>query len=299
MHASSRIADAVKVALSNHRIVILSDTHLGRPGCAARSADALRPLWAGAGELIINGDLAEVHDADYRVPAARAVMRLIDLCEDDAVHLCLLSGNHDPFLSDRRYLRLFGGEVFVTHGDILHPAISPWTDHANRLKQLHADALASLEPAAQQQLEDRLGAAQFASVAKWEEFTSHPTRRPLQRKYDLALKVARVLWYWHTLPRLASDFAQKYVPQSRFFVFGHIHRAGIWHLGGRVIINTGSYDFPARPRAVVIEHGYLSVWPIIRKGDVFAYGPRPFGRYPLSQFAVDAGVPTASGASAA
>ena len=301
MDGPAPIADVHRVDSSRQRIVILSDMHLGRPGCGARCAEALRPLWAGASELVINGDLAEINDATHRVESARQVMKLIDICEADRVHLCLLSGNHDPFLSDRRYLRLFGGEVFVTHGDILHPAISPWTEHARRLKQLHENALASLEPDAQQEFAARMGAAQFASQIKWDEFVNQPepTYSWLRRKSNMAMKVARVLWYWRTLPRRAGDFAQRYTPQSRFFIFGHIHRAGIWPINGRIIINTGAYEFPSKPRGVVIEHGYLTVWPIVLKDDVFNFGPRPIGRYPLDNFAAGAGTPTADGASAA
>ena len=70
----------------HRRIVILSDTHLDRPG-AAQSADTLRPLWTDADELIINGDLAERHDASYRAAPSQLVLRLQDLC--------VLSGNHD------------------------------------------------------------------------------------------------------------------------------------------------------------------------------------------------------------
>ena len=82
------------------RIVILSDTHLGRPSCAAKSAASLRPLWNNATNLIINGDVAEVHHPDHWADAATQLLQLLDLCEKDGVALTLLSGNHDPFIGE-------------------------------------------------------------------------------------------------------------------------------------------------------------------------------------------------------
>lgn len=107
------------------RIVILSDTHMGRPEAVVRSPAELAPLWRGADSLVINGDVAEVHDPRHRVKAAGQVLELHDLCERDGVDLTLLSGNHDPYISDTRHLKLANGAVFVTHGDALHPSIAP------------------------------------------------------------------------------------------------------------------------------------------------------------------------------
>ena len=91
------------------------------------SAVALRPLWAGASNLIINGDVAEVHHPEHWADAATQLLQLLDLCEKDGVALTLLSGNHDPFIGEVRHLHLANHQVFVTHGDALHPAIAPWS----------------------------------------------------------------------------------------------------------------------------------------------------------------------------
>ena len=265
------------------RVVILSDTHLGKPGRGAKSVDALRPLWEGASEVIVNGDVAEVHDAEFRCEAARMVVRLNEYCEADNVQVTLLSGNHDPLITDRRFLRLLGGEVFVTHGDILHPAISPWIAERKLMKALHEDALAALDPSMRDQIDAQAAAAQIAELKKWDWHAEHDHERPPKWKRMLSLgkKVPKILWYWHTLPRVASRFAAKHVPECRFFIFGHIHRSGIWQLGGRTIINTGSYDFPSKPRGVVIEAGELRVHPIQLRSDVYTFGE------PLRVFALE------------
>ena len=265
------------------RIVILSDTHLATPGRGAGSADTLRPLWQGAAELILNGDVAEITDAAVRGPAARQVVRLLELAEADGVKVTLISGNHDPLLTDRRYLRLAQREVFITHGDILHPAISPWTEHAKQLQRLHADAVLSLDPAKARDIDHQLAACQHASSLQWDHYVNHPsTRQPpdtamqrlmqhprfrrASRRGAQASKVAKAVYYWHTIPRRAMGFANRFAPESRFFVFGHIHRAGVWvdrsaaaPPGGRVIINTGAYQTPRNPRAVVIQGNQLEI----------------------------------------
>ncbi len=260
------------------RIVILSDTHLSTPGRGAASAHALRPLWQGAQELILNGDVAEIADEKLRVPAARQVVRLLELAEADGVKVTLISGNHDPLITDRRYLRLAEREIFVTHGDILHPAISPWTEHAKQLQRLHADAVLSLDPGKARDMDHQLAACQHASSLQWDHFvtrpggasahsaTAHPRLRQLRWRVAQATKLAKALYYWHTIPRRAMGFARRFAPESRFFVFGHIHRAGIWidrspgsPAGGRLIINTGAYQTPRNPRAVIIEGHRLAV----------------------------------------
>ncbi|MEM9420002.1 MAG: metallophosphoesterase family protein [Planctomycetota bacterium] len=301
------------------RIVILSDTHLANPGRGAGSAKALRTLWEGASEVIFNGDVAEIADEKLRGPAARQVVELLDLAEADGVKLTFISGNHDPLLTDRRYLRLANREVFLTHGDILHPAISPWTDHAKHLQALHADAVLSLDPDKARDIDHQLAACQHASVVQWDHFVTKPhghedanalrrglerfgIGRKLNRRSSQGVKMAKALYYWHTIPRRAMGFARRFAPESRFFIFGHIHRAGIWHDdkpltigndvvvpdGGRYIINTGAYQTPRNPRAVVIDGCELSVWPVKYNLQGHRFGEKPLAQYTLKTPAVAA-----------
>lgn len=291
---------------SDGRIVILSDTHLANPGRGAHSAAALRPLWQGADELVINGDVAEVADEHLRGAAARQVVELLRLAEVDGVRVTLISGNHDPLITDRRYLRLAQREVFLTHGDILHPAISPWTDHGKDMARLHADAVMSLDPAKARDMDAQLAACKHASAAQWDEFVTRPhkpgslanfvpyrVRRPLAQKAALARKLVKAAYYWQTIPRRAMGFARRFAPESRFFVFGHIHRAGIWTDPGagpngqdRYIINTGAYQNPRNPRAVVIQGQDLSVWPVVFNTAGHRLGPKPLAEYRLNTPAV-------------
>ena len=251
------------------RTVILSDTHLAGNGQGAGSADALRPLWEGADELILNGDTAELSHPTQRGAAARQIMRIQDLCEKDGVRLSFLSGNHDPLITDRRFLRLCSGEVFLTHGDMLHPAISPWTSYAKELREMHQDALSQLDLMDRARLDQQAMAAAHASNLKWDHLAEHemPALGPIADKFDKARKVAKVLWFWHRLPKLAARFAQRYAPEARFFIFGHIHRAGVWQFGHQTIINTGAYHCPRRPHAVVLNDQTLTMHRVIYDAD--------------------------------
>jgi len=266
----------------DRRIIIISDTHLGSRGSPA--PEALRPLWADADELIVNGDLAQLHDPACRTAAARHVLRLQALCEEDGVTLTVLSGNHDPQLTDVRHLTLCDGRVFITHGDVLHPAISPWNGTDTVLHALNEEALAALDRPQRSALPAQLAAAQHAAHLNW-EVPAHPQRQPALagRLVENARKIAATLWYWQILPRRAADFAGQYAPEARFFIFGHIHRAGIWQFDDLTVINTGCWHFPFRPRAVVIESGRLSVWPVRPAGaGVYQFRDHPLAEYTLT-----------------
>jgi predicted phosphodiesterase len=266
------------------RIVIVSDLHLGRRRHAAKSAESLRSLWDGADRLIVNGDVAEVHHPQHWSDAARETLHLFDLCETDGVELTLISGNHDPFITDRRHLLLGDGEIFITHGDVMHPAVAPWSPAAGRIRRVHDRALNSLEPGAREELESRLMVSQHACYAEWsnlsrleEEAAQSSLRGMLVRPWALA----KVLIYWSQFPGLAAQFLSRHAPRARFAILGHTHHAGTWEVDGRWIINTGSFGFPGRPRGVIIEDHMLSVVPIEHRRRRYEFARSAIRRFDL------------------
>jgi predicted phosphodiesterase len=272
-----------------NRIVILSDTHMGRPEALVRSPRMLRPLWQGASAVVVNGDVAEVHDPRYRVNAAQQVLELHDLCERDGVELTLLSGNHDPYISDTRHLLLANNAVFVTHGDALHPAIAPWCPSAARVRQAHDRAMASLHPQDRGTLASRLSVTQHAAHEHWAQFEVALQQSALRQLLVRPWMAIEVLHYWHSIPGRAQKFAQQHAPGARFFIFGHTHRQGIWRRGGRTLINTGSFGFPGSPRGVVIDDGRLSVHKIRRRNGEFRFADPAIARWPLNVSALPQG----------
>lgn len=274
------------------RIVILSDLHLGRPHCAASNAEALRPLWQGADHLIINGDVAEIHHPRHWTIAARETMRLFDFCERDGVELTLLSGNHDPFISDIRHLSIARGHVFVTHGDVLHPAVAPWSPASGRIRQANEAALAALPAESRGHLEARLSASQHASWMEWatvERLADEAAHSTVVGMLIRPWALVKVLHYWRRIPRLAADFAAEHAPLARFVIIGHTHRPGIWTIDGRVIVNTGSYGFPGRPLAVVIEGERLSVVDIRDVDGVYGLHDRARATFTLPEASIHTG----------
>lgn len=261
------------------RTLVISDTHMARPQHVGHApvAEQLRPLIAsGIRRLIVNGDAAELHHLSMRGDAARQVLRLFELCDEHGVELTLISGNHDPHLTDLRHLFLCDGAVFLTHGDVLHPAVAPWSDDAETTRRAVADALHALSGDERRQLETRLRAFQHAAHLSWLDLDrfnrkGHPVLDLLGRPGA----VVRLLHYWATLPRLADRFVQEHAPHARFFLFGHAHRPGIWRRHGRVLINTGSFSMPGRPRGVVLTDRSLAVHRIVRGKDGYRLHDRP------------------------
>jgi predicted phosphodiesterase len=252
------------------RTLILSDTHFGRARFAATSPEALRPLWQGCNHLVVNGDVAEIHHPDHWSIAAQQTLRLFDLCEADKVTLTLLSGNHDPFITQTRHLLLANEAVFVTHGDVMHPAVAPWSMRAERMRERRAAVLAALPPESRESLEAHLRASQEASRADWDNLEEQARHSTVPDMLLRPMKILQVLWYWRQFPFLAARFMRHHVPAARFAVLGHTHHPGIWNVDGRTIINTGSFGFPGHPRAVIIENDQvLSVRRIRRSGDTY------------------------------
>ena len=252
---------------------------MGRPGRQQVMARQLRPLWFGAGHLIINGDVAELQNPLMQAEGARQIQHLQDSCDADGVRLTMLSGNHDAYLSDQRHLMLANGLVMLTHGDVLHPAVAPWSSAAQRMRKETASLLSRLDPDQRHDLNMKLSAAQhvshYGSVNEQRQEIRYGTKWILMRPW----RVAQVIGYWMTVPKYAARFALLHAPEARIVLFGHSHRQGIWQRLGRTVINTGSFVFPGRPRAVVLEGNRLSVWRIVR-----THSQYNFGRTTIAQF---------------
>ncbi len=248
------------------RVLIISDTHLGHPQPSSLCADQLAPLLEDITDLVVNGDAAELQYRHMRVRAAREVERLETLCEDAGVQLTLVSGNHDAFVTDIRYLSLAGGQVFVTHGDAFHPGVAPWSAGAPAMIADFKVARASLKPQDLYDLDTHLGIMQHVSHR---DFIRQHEKGCIE-KTNLR-SGPRVLWnvvrYWRQVPDLAAQFVERFTPDARVVVFGHSHHQGVWRRRGRLIINTGSYAFPGKPWAVRVDGPSLTVHRVVRGRD--------------------------------
>lgn len=278
------------------RTLILSDLHLGRGWSASGTRPAiesLAELWQDVDHLVLNGDVAEIHHPKLWATAARSLMHLIDRCDHDGVALTVLSGNHDPWLSSRRHLLLAGGRVLVTHGDVMHPAVAPWSPAAGRMRRAYHAAVDRLPREIRDRLEGRLDAARHASFAEWDDeeaIREEAGRSTVGQMLMRPWSIAQVLLYWRAFPRLAADFAAAHTPEADIVVTGHTHRPGRWRIGDRVVLNTGSFVAPVRPRAVLLADDAISLHRIVRHRDSWLRLPRADHRIELPA-GTDMGVP--------
>lgn len=255
-----------------HQTLIISDTHLGKPG--GTTAQALRPVWQGIDELVINGDAAEVQVPWLRGAAIRELDQLETLTRQDGVKLTLISGNHDAYLTDRRCLQLAQGRILIMHGDALHPAVAPWTRHAKALQQR---TNREIKNASQDDLATRLNIAQHVGHSEFlkEHVLSSLGERTAQRILARPIEVPFVIRYWWREASLGIRFLEQYAPQTKVLIVGHSHRRSICKRDGRTIINTGAFMFPGRPQCVIHQGDTIRVHRIIKRDGVHQLAPKP------------------------
>jgi predicted phosphodiesterase len=270
-----------------HQTLIISDTHLGKPGAA--TAESLRPIWQGVDELVINGDTAEVQVPWLRGAAVRELDRLEQLTRQDGVSLTFISGNHDAYLTDRRCIQLADGRILVMHGDALHPAVAPWTRSAKALEQR---TRREINKADQNNLDTRLDIAQHIGHSEFlrEYVLSGHGENTARRILTRPIEVPMVLWYWRNEPGFAQRFLDEYAPQTKALIIGHSHRRGAWQLGQRTIINTGAFMFPGKPQCVLHAGDTLSVHRIVKIKGVYERQAKHIMRIQDEQLFDDAAV---------
>jgi UDP-2,3-diacylglucosamine pyrophosphatase LpxH len=246
--------------------LFISDTHLGKPGAA--TAEALRPIWQGIDELVINGDAAEVQVPWLRGEAVRQLESLDRLTKQDGVALTLISGNHDAYLTDRRCVQRADGRILAMHGDALHPAVAPWTRFAEELAQRTEREIAN---SSDDTLATRLEIAQHIGHSEFlhEYVLSNLGESTLRRILARPIEVPQVLRYWRSEPLLAERFLQRYASKARVLILGHSHRRAVWRRGPRTIVNTGAFMFPGRPQCVLHHGDTLSVHRIARRDGLY------------------------------
>ena len=251
-------------------IRILSDLHYGDRGSRIKSLPALTPLFEGASSIILNGDTLDTRPGPD--PAATTALRaeVRQFFDRSAPPTTFLTGNHDPDFSVHHTLDLAGGQVFVTHGDIIFDDLVPWSQDAPVIRQLLANELAALPLEARAQLDARLGV--YRRVA-----ASIPQRHQSERnrlKYTLGFmkdtvwppdRVLRVLGAWRRGPGLAANLTRRHRPAARFAIIGHIHHPGFWRREGVTVLNTGSFCPPLGGCVIDVAPDHLTLRRITEK----------------------------------
>jgi predicted phosphodiesterase len=226
---------------------ILSDLHLGHKVSRIERVSALRPLIAGAGTVVFNGDTWQELAEPFRERSAEMLAELQALCAEEGADAVFLPGNHDPGWQGPGWVELAGGRIIITHGDALLFDGSPW----KREILTAGDCIRTLwqrHPAAATDAAARIHLAR--DIANTLCSVEYPTgRRFLQRAWDAIRPPKRVLKMIDaclTQGTAGDRFCERYFPRAEVLVIGHFHWQGCWRENLRTTINTGSFTSPGR-----------------------------------------------------
>lgn len=262
----------------NEPIRILSDLHLGHPSSTLEDPEQIAPLLRDTPNVIFNGDSVEIHLVRRREKGLRDAQALKDLCAGAGVQPFFINGNHDPNISNLDHADLAQGAVLATHGDLLFYDISPWNEQASRvMAKAHREALEKMGDDAFEDFEKRLHACKNAALAIEMHDVPLP-RGPLAgiafvlEEFWPPWRPFQIIKCWIETPGRAVALARVFRPRARFIVIGHTHKSGIWRVGPRVIINTGSFMPMAARYAVDVAGSTVSVKAIGRDRKQFVIG---------------------------
>jgi predicted phosphodiesterase len=238
---------------------ILSDLHLGHRVSRIDDVESLRPLIAGAGTVIFNGDTWQELAKSLRADAAEKLDALRKICREEHCEPIFLPGNHDPGWPGPGYVELVGGRIVVTHGDALFHDGSPWKREILTNQALVAQ-IWQRHPQADSDVQERLLVTrEIASELPSKTFTSG--RKLWQRAWDGLLPPQRgfeMIKAWRNQATAGADFCDRYFPAAEFLFIGHFHWGGSWKVKGRRIINTGSFLNPGRAYWAEVADGEVT-----------------------------------------
>lgn len=243
----------------NEPVRVLSDLHLGHKVSRITQVSALRPLIAGAGTIVFNGDTWQELARPFYERSASMLEELKSLCREEGAEVVFLSGNHDPGWPGKGWLELAGGRILITHGDTLLFDGSPWKReilvNGKRVMELWDE-----HPAATHDVEERLRVAR--KIARELSSVEHPTgRKLLHRAWDAVVpprRAVKMIEAWLTQGGQGAKFCETYFPQAEMLVIGHFHHQGCWLKNGKRIINTGSFMAPGRSHWLEWKDGWLT-----------------------------------------
>jgi predicted phosphodiesterase len=254
---------------------ILSDLHLGHRVSRIAQVASLRPLIAGAGTVIFNGDTWQELARLFKESSAAMLQELRELCAAEGAEAVFLPGNHDPGWEGAGWAELAGGRILVVHGDALFAEGSPWSREAfsrgEQVRQLWAEHRdAEHDPA------ERILLARKIAVAL--RTVEYPRGKRLWHRVLEAVRPPRRAWQmlrvWALQAEAAATFAGQYFPKAEVIIIGHFHRAGIWRRKGRLVINTGSYMNPGAALWAEYAAGVLSCGKVDERAEPYTLGKK-------------------------
>ena len=105
---------------------IFSDIHYGDRASSVLSVRQLQGLTEGVDSIILNGDTLDTRAGPHPERTAERKAEIIEFFSGTGAGITYVTGNHDPDISACHACEIAGGEVLVTHGDIIFDDIVPW-----------------------------------------------------------------------------------------------------------------------------------------------------------------------------
>lgn len=242
---------------------------------------AIEPVIAEASRLVVNGDVAELRYPGAETSARAELEQLRDACRRCGTALELIEGNHDLGVSTRRHLLLADHRVLVTHGDAFDPCVAPWAPWADDARAAVARVLATYPTAERDSAEAAFAAARAAAECEWSDAGRARKHAGAWGLLWRPHAVVLIIQYWQRYPRLAHAFAARCAPAAQVVVCGHSHHPGAWRVGDRVVLNTGHFEFPARPYAVRVHGDRVELHRIAKSRGVYRVVAAPRASFTL------------------
>lgn len=256
-------------------IRIFSDLHLGHKASRIDEVEKLRPLFRGAGTVVFNGDTWEELSLHWRERSAEMLGQLLRVVDEEACEAVFLHGNHDPGWEGSGFIELAERRIVITHGDALLRNGAPWKREMLANPDV-VDDLWNRFPDAATEITSRLDLAR--AIARRLPNLAHPGGRSLlSRTLDAAWPPRRAIEMiaaWLGEGNLGACFCETYFPNAELLVIGHFHCAGVRHVRGKTIINTGSFVVPGPACWISWDGEFLSQGAVIESNGTFHLGDK-------------------------
>ncbi|HWA11317.1 MAG TPA: metallophosphoesterase [Opitutaceae bacterium] len=266
---------------------IFSDIHYGDRSSRVRSITQLSPLFRGVGTVVLNGDTLDTRHGPYPERTAALREEATGFFASAGPKVVLMTGNHDPDLSDLHAQTLGAGKVFVTHGDVLFETIVPWGRDVPLIRRLVEEERARYAGPDADSLEGRLKIFRraCARIPQRHQVETNRWKHLLSYSADTLWPKSlwRVFWAWWVAPERAAALARMHRPAARFVLMGHTHRPGVWTTrDGRIVVNTGSFTRPLGAFAVDLTDVQLTVRRVEKRDGEFHPG-RTLAEFALAE----------------
>lgn len=251
------------------KVLILSDLHLGTR--ISRSTELLadiRRLAKKYDRVILNGDtLDRLETPECEPDSQRYIREAEDACQSRTGLPEILTGNHDPVISNTEYLYLPQSATLVFHGDCVADCTHPCKP-SEQLLAAHLKTVWAKQGGRPTRFLDLI---HLHRRAQGEHLRHNPIARDdaglLNYLVNATIppqKILHVLQYWYRTPNRIAALAATFDKPVKHVVIGHTHRPGHWNVGGIEVFNTGSYMPMSKPFAVSIDGHHISFSPVLR-----------------------------------